>query len=277
MPVFEIPTRWGDMDAQGHVNNAQFVEYLQEARTELLLAGPNAHLLGGGVVVTAHQVEFVRPVVHGQGVRVRVWVDQLGAARFSLAYELTADDEVALRARTTLCPFDLDTGRVRRLTAPEREHFASLQGETEPLRELPKAVLGAGGAHVYPVRARWGDLDAYGHVNNVRAYDYVQEARVAAMAAAGSGLDPDADRLWLVVRQDVDYLAQMRFRREPYAARTAVVALGSSSMTLACEVGDPETGEVFQRARTVAVSAGLDGRPRPLPDELRERLAPWQL
>lgn len=279
MPVYDIPTRWGDMDAQAHINNATFVEFLQEARTELLLDGPNAHLLGGGVVVVGHQVEFLRPVVHGQPVRADVCVDQLGAARFSLAYDLLAGDEVAVRARTVLCPFDLQTQRVRRLTAAEREHFASLQADVEPLRDLPGVAAGDHPAYVHPVRVRWGDQDAYGHVNNVRAYDYVQEARVAMMNAA----DPDggvrdagsADQLWLVVRQDVDYLAQLHFRREPYAARTVVAKAGTSSLTLACDIRDDVTGEVFQRARTVMVCAGPDGRPRPLPERMRGRLADW--
>lgn len=35
-PVFvsRIPIRWGDMDAMGHVNNAVFFRYLEQARIE---------------------------------------------------------------------------------------------------------------------------------------------------------------------------------------------------------------------------------------------------
>ncbi|GAB3701483.1 acyl-CoA thioesterase [Mariniluteicoccus flavus] len=282
MPVFDIPTRWGDMDAQSHINNATFVEYLQEARTELLLSGPNAAMLGGGVVVAGHRVEYLRPVNHGERVRARVVVDALGAARFSLAYELVvgdgdvADAPVAVRARTVLVPFDLEADRIRRLTPDERAHFASLQESAEPMRDLPKVVAAAHDAHVQPIRVRWGDLDSYGHVNNVRAYDYVQEARIAMMDA----VDPDggvrsADHLWLVVRQDVDYLAQLRFRREPYAARTVVAKVGTTSLTLACDVVDEDTGEVFHRARTVLVCADRDGRPTRVPDAFATHAARW--
>lgn len=277
MPVYDIPTRWGDMDAQAHINNATFVEYLQDARTQLLLDGPNAHMLGGGVVVVGHRVEYLRPVVHGEAVTAKVCVDQLGAARFSLAYDLLAGDEVAVRARTVLCPFDLEGQRVRRLTPDERAHFASLQEAVEPMRDLPKVAAGDHAAYVHPLTVRWGDLDAYGHVNNVHAYDYVQEARVAMMNAAdpeGGVRDAESsDHLWLVVRQDVDYLAQMHFRREPYAARTVVAKAGTTSLTLACDIRDDATGEVFHRARTVMVCAGPDGRPQPLPERMRERVA----
>ena len=52
------------MDAQGHVNNAAYVDYLQEARVDFLLSGsPVLHeMLDTGVVVASHQVEYLRPI-----------------------------------------------------------------------------------------------------------------------------------------------------------------------------------------------------------------------
>ena len=38
--------RWGDMDAQGHVNNAAYLDYLQEARVAFLLSGATAAAQG---------------------------------------------------------------------------------------------------------------------------------------------------------------------------------------------------------------------------------------
>ena len=34
--VYECPMRWADMDLQGHVNNVIYVDYLQEARVDML-------------------------------------------------------------------------------------------------------------------------------------------------------------------------------------------------------------------------------------------------
>ena len=58
------PMRWGDMDAQGHINNAAYLDYLQEARVGFLLSGsPVLHqLLDSGVLVVNHQVEYLKPV-----------------------------------------------------------------------------------------------------------------------------------------------------------------------------------------------------------------------
>ena len=102
----DVAPRWGDLDAQGHVNNSLVADYLQEARADFLMNGPNRHLLGGGVVVVAHQLEYQRPVEFtGAPVRVELWPVKVGAARFELAYRATHEGHDVFRARTVLCPF----------------------------------------------------------------------------------------------------------------------------------------------------------------------------
>lgn len=78
--------------------------------------------------------------------------------------------------------------------------------------------------------------------------------------------------MWLVARQDVDYIAQMDHRIRPYDVLVAPVSLGSSSITLVGEIVDPESGSVHVRGRTVLVCAGPDGRKVPLPEDTRQRL-----
>ena len=59
--LVRIPMRWGDLDAQGHVNNALLVEYIQEARCWEMLEGPNAHLVNHGLIVVRNHVLYKRP------------------------------------------------------------------------------------------------------------------------------------------------------------------------------------------------------------------------
>ena len=146
-----------------------------------------------------------------------------------------------------------------------------------PLRALPEVPL-RGRGNVTDLFIRWSDHDSYGHVNNAKMYDYLQQARIEvtaqwdpSMARAGAG---ESSYFWLVARQDVDYVVQMSHRLSPYAGRTAPSTLGNSSMTLASEVFDPDDGTVFSRGRTVVVCADTNLRPTPLPDSIREKLAP---
>lgn len=266
-----VPLRWGDMDAQQHVNNAMFADYLQEARAGFLHGGGAQHLLGGGMVVVSHQLEYTHPIVFSrEPLEVRVGVTGVGAARVDMAYELYQFGVLCARATTRLCPYDFAGQRPRRLQPDERAWFQAQQVAVDPLREVPKRAL-HGRGHEYPVQVRWSDLDAYGHVNNVRYFDFVQEARIAMTTdVAPQTARLGKDSLWLVVRQDLDYLVQMNFRHEPFVVRSAPVAIGTSSATFAAEVVDPTRDQlVLARAVTVQVHADGKGVPKPIEDETR--------
>ena len=246
------------MDAQRHVNNAAFVDYLQEARVDFLLSGPPPlqQMLDRGVFVISHQVEYLRPLqaLGDQSLDIDLWIDQVGASRFVIGYELFDGDALAGRARTALVPYDLATDSLRRLTGKERELLSSKVSQAEPLRPVPKVALNGDG-YVYPLRVRWSDLDSYGHVNNVKYYDYVQEGRLALFSAMlGWPADHDGDEVWLVVRQDVEYLRPMDFRSEPYEVGTVVSSIGNRSVTLEAQVRDQAPRTAYATARTVVVA-----------------------
>jgi acyl-CoA thioester hydrolase len=107
--------------------------------------------------------------------------------------------------------------------------------------------------HVYPCPLRWSDMDAYGHVNNVRFLTLLEEARVALFftAAAEQGvttLEGDV----VVARHEIDYVAPLTFRPEPVPVQTWVERVGAASATIAYSVNDGDT--VYARARTVVVA-----------------------
>ncbi len=275
---FRCPLRWSDLDAQGHVNNSHIVDYMQEARVAFFRSGPTSALLDAGIVVVGHQVEYLSSVEYTpEGVDIELGVASVGGARFEVLYTLSQQSRPVAKARTVLCPYDFTTGRPVRLAPEERDFLSEAAVEAEPLRALKAAPLQRRGTltKLYP---RWSDHDSYGHVNNATMYDYLQQARIEVtaqwdptMARAGAG---DSSYFWLVARQDVDYVSQMSHRLTPYAVRTAPEKLGTSSMTLASEVFNPDDGTVFARGRTVVVCAGSDLHPTPLPDSIRERLVP---
>lgn len=277
---YSIPLRWVDLDAQGHVNNAAVVDYLQEARVRYLLEGPNAHLLGNGVVVVGHQVEYLGAIEFTpEPLVVDLSVGDVGASRFTIAYEMAQAGRPVVRARTHACVFDFDAQRPGRLTPAERASFSADAVALEPLRDVGAWRVGAD-AHDYELAVRWSDLDTYGHVNNKNFYAYLGEARVAMMA----GLLPNAIRSgmaagdvsgWLVVRQDLAYVGQIAHRLEPYRVRTAIGQVGRTSVTVAAEIDDPVTGAVLARATTVLVHADPLGNPTPVPDAVRAAAQRW--
>jgi acyl-CoA thioester hydrolase len=265
---YRSPIRWGDLDAQGHVNNAAFLDHLQEARVDWLLAGPPqmSHLLEAGVLVVSHQVEYLAPVGYGEEpLLVELWADSVGASRFTIAYDVWDGDVLAARARTGATPFDLAGGGLRRLDPGERTALQAVLEPPVPLRPLTRTAVVEPASH-YPLLVRWSDLDSYGHVNNVKYFDYVQEARIVLMHAT---LDWQPEDVWVVARQDLEYRRSMDLQQEPYDVVTAVSAVGTRSFTLAVEIRNSRDGGLHATARTVVVGE------RPLTPAQRSALARW--
>ncbi|MFT8396025.1 acyl-CoA thioesterase [Propionibacterium sp.] len=275
-----VPLRWSDLDVQGHVNNVAALDFTQEARARFMAESPAPALLVDGSVLVSQRIEFLRPLVlSDEPVDVGLGATKVGAARFSMAYQLRQNGELCARVATVMCPFDFENQRVRRLTDMERECLKAISVPEEPWRKMSDTQLDGRGEPIM-LAPRWSDQDRFGHVNNVRILDWVQEARIEstssidpAMARRGqlSSNDPDAD-LWLVARQDVDYIHQLAWRPEPYCVVTAPLRVGATSVTLGCEIIDPLEGSTRVRCTTVLVHGGASGRPSPLPESTREAM-----
>jgi acyl-CoA thioester hydrolase len=128
--VYYCPLRWADMDSLGHVNNVTYVDYLQEARVDMLAVHApetGGEALAEGVVVVRHEVEFVAPLVfRPEPVRIETWVSRIRAASFTMRYEILDElpdgaRRVYTRASTVLTPFVFATERPRRVSQDEKD------------------------------------------------------------------------------------------------------------------------------------------------------------
>jgi|SRR5690625_653914 len=138
MTIIDIPLRWGDMDAYGHINNVQIVRLMEEARVmvfgipsgtgELDDTSPTPHknLLAGvaeGVMtlIAEHSVKYRRQLPYrGLPVRVEVGVDQVKGASVEIFYRFYDGDAVAVEATSTMVFVHQETGRPVRLSQQQR-------------------------------------------------------------------------------------------------------------------------------------------------------------
>jgi acyl-CoA thioester hydrolase len=129
--------------------------------------------------------------------------------------------------------------------------------------------------HVYECHVRFSDVDVYGHVNNVKYFEYFQEARIAFLMSLGNPMlehGAEATMRQVVARIDVDYKRPILFRPEPYGVETWVTRIGTSSYDLACRIVDGD-GTVYSKAEVRLVAFDVAGqRSRPLRDDERSRL-----
>ena len=285
--VYECPMRWADLDMLGHVNNVVYVDYLQEARVDMLRshAPRESGELTEGVVVVRHEVSYQAPLTFRfRPVKIECWVTEIRAATFTMAYEVFHDAEdtdggsaeggrkVYLRAATVLSPYVFRGEHPRRLTAEER---TVLRGFLEPVEKKPTpdrfTVARTETGH-YPVHVRFSDVDVYGHVNNVKYFEYLQESRIRWFAALTRDIDLPPMH-FVVAQTDVDYRHPILFRPEPYDCWSQLGRFGRSSMTVESEICDGDN--VLAHARVSTVFFDLEAQrsiepPAALRDRLRE-------
>lgn len=77
-----IEVRYGDLDPQGHVNNAEHLTYFEQARIaywiQLGLFTKDQSFMELGVILADLHIRYLEPVYYGQNIRVGVHVSKLG-------------------------------------------------------------------------------------------------------------------------------------------------------------------------------------------------------
>jgi acyl-CoA thioester hydrolase len=139
----EVPLRWGDMDAYGHVNNVRIASILEEARIMAygVPAGTGAaglqaplSLLDGvpdtvQVLISEHRIRYRRPLEY-RTVPAVVWVWIAAAKGASIEIDYSVRDGVdgteCVSAATTMVFVDSATGRPVRLSEDQRQTLTHL-------------------------------------------------------------------------------------------------------------------------------------------------------
>jgi acyl-CoA thioester hydrolase len=126
-----IEIRWRDQDAYGHVNNAVYFTYLEEARDEWLARSlPNGDVWD--YVLARVALDFRRELRRDDDTVVaRCRLARIGRSSVHTREEIVlADGTLAAEGEAVLVARNRESGRSRPLSDAEREAFE---------RELPRA------------------------------------------------------------------------------------------------------------------------------------------
>ena len=126
---------------------------------------------------------------------------------------------------------------------------------------------------VVDVDLRWGDSDAFAHVNNVVFFRLLEEARARVIPEEGLGSTLLKNGL-VVAEQQLKYTAPLHYRLEPISVGMSVDHVGGSSFRLACRVFDAPTNTVFAEGFVSLVAYDFaTGAPRKLTADERQWLS----
>jgi acyl-CoA thioester hydrolase len=117
--------RFRDLDAMGHVNNAVFATYIEQARIEYLR---RLGLLNGpvymGMILARLEIDFLAPGDPEGEVEIGVRPARAGNKSFELDYELRQGDRLIARATTVLVAYDYEQAQSIPLPMQWREQLA---------------------------------------------------------------------------------------------------------------------------------------------------------
>jgi acyl-CoA thioester hydrolase len=99
--VHRETVRFRDCDPMGHLNNAVFSTYLEQAR---LAYGEGQ----ADIILARTEIDFRSPVFVGETVEIAVEPGRVGTKSFELSYELRAGDRVVANAKTILVGYDYE-------------------------------------------------------------------------------------------------------------------------------------------------------------------------
>ena len=122
--------RWDDIDAFGHVNNAKYLTYIQEARFqwsfyEIQKGGDKPTLVE--MVVARNEIDYLVPIYNG-GLfyDVNLWVESIGNTSFVLGYEVVGPDgTIHAKVKSVQVAVSMETKKSRPITETEREFLTS--------------------------------------------------------------------------------------------------------------------------------------------------------
>jgi acyl-CoA thioester hydrolase len=119
--------RFRDLDPMGHVNNAVFLTYIEQARVAFLAeVGAVTELEEMNMIVARIEIDFKAPVRLGQEVEISVRASRFGTKSFDLDYVLRVDDDVVAEAKSVQVAYDYGRREAIALPAEWREKLTAI-------------------------------------------------------------------------------------------------------------------------------------------------------
>jgi len=129
--------------------------------------------------------------------------------------------------------------------------------------------------HQFKCQVRWGDLDAFMHVNNAAYLTYIQEARVdfTVYSRQRANLKPVLIEM-VVAHADIDYINPIYDAGIEIDIAVWVSKIGTSSFVLQYELF--KNDEIYAKAKTVQVTVSMESKTsRPVNEEERAFLSQY--
>ena len=129
-----IEVRYGDLDPQGHVNNAKHLTYFEQARVQYLielgLFSKDQSFMKIGVILADVHITYFEPIYFGQNIKVGVRASRFGTKSMTWdqnILEAETGKEFA-RGEVVIVTYDYKEGKTIPIPQEWREKISEFEG-----------------------------------------------------------------------------------------------------------------------------------------------------
>ena len=129
-----IEVRYGDLDPQGHVNNAKHLTYFEQARIaywiELGLFTKDQSFMEIGVILADIHLTYLEPIYYGQNIKVGVHIAKLGNKSMTWQQNIVDADTGKELAKGDVIMVSYDYRAEKSISIPQewREKISGFEG-----------------------------------------------------------------------------------------------------------------------------------------------------
>ena len=131
-----IEVRYGDLDPQGHVNNAKFLTYMEQGRVfylKQLKLWEGGSFLDIGIILADVQITFRKAIQFGDPIRIGVRISKVGIKSMTSEYciEDARDESIFATGSSVLVAYDYHNRRSVPIPEEWRKVILQFEGTTE--------------------------------------------------------------------------------------------------------------------------------------------------
>lgn len=180
-----------ECDAYGHLNNANYIRYMEEEAFEASASVeyPKARYeeLGHLWLARETRITYLQPVKYGDTVEVKTWVGDFRRVHSQRQYEFRKADQLVATASTDWVYLDVKTLKPSVISSDMIQAFMP-EGLTEtapPRQRFPDLPPPPAGIFKLRRRVEWRDIDTARHVNNAVYFNYIEDCGMQVAVARG--------------------------------------------------------------------------------------------
>jgi acyl-CoA thioester hydrolase len=272
-----------ECDAYGHLNNAVYPQYMQEAAINASSAcgldRESYDQMERIWLIRASEVEYLSAARSGDQIDVDTWVAGYRRTTSRREYELWRRSDGTLIAKGASDWVFLDTNTLRpvEITAKVREALGGNPGsnQTYDRIRLDDPLESPPGVYSIERGIEWRDIDEMQHLNNSAYLSYAEDCAIKLSEAYGWPFQRwvEAGVAFVARNNRIEYI-QPAFLNERLVIRTWLYNVRHATATRYYEFLRASDGDVLAKLQTNWVLLNLaTGRPTRFPPDFNELLA----